>query len=410
MRICYPFIKEECKMLVQFMLRNVLSFREETIIDMSAVNAYKEHECNLVDIKENEKILKVAAIYGANASGKSNLNIAMNYFQRIVAESLNNAEEDMTTAIKKYYVPFMFEEERKDSEFQVIELLGDFEYKYGFEYNSECIVEEWMYRRNLKTNRTVVIFERTAEAIEFGASVRKECNRYKDQIPSETLVLSFFNKLRLKTDEYRVLYSGIMDTLAVGPDFCEDEEILKNFLPSVIDEYKEKLIKFLGAIDTGIKDIGYDDNEKEISFFTIHVGRDGKMYPLNLYAESEGTIKSILMFIYVRIAISQDKSLFIDELNTKLHPLLQKFIVDLFYDEKSKAQLIYTTHDTTLMDKKFFRRDQIWFVQKDEYGYSELSSLSDFKVRSDASFEKDYLAGVYGGIPLIEEFDMGDGE
>ena len=102
--------------------------------------------------------------------------------------------------------------------------------------------------------------------------------------------------------------------------------------------------------------------------------------------------------------------MFIDELNIKLHPLLLKFIVDLFYEKESKAQLIYTTHDTTLMDKKFFRRDQIWFVQKDKFGYSELVALSDYKVRSDASFEKDYLAGVYGGIPLIKEFEMKEGE
>ena len=85
-------------------------------------------------------------------------------------------------------------------------------------------------------------------------------------------------------------------------------------------------------------------------------------------------------------------------------------MVDLFYEENSTAQLVYTTHDTTLMDKKFFRRDQIWFVQKDEYGYSELAALSDFKVRSDASFEKDYLSGVYGGIPLLREFEMKEGE
>lgn len=87
-----------------------------------------------------------------------------------------------------------------------------------------------------------------------------------------------------------------------------------------------------------------------------------------------------------------------------------KFIIDLFYVQNSSAQLIYTTHDTTLMDKKFFRRDQIWFVQKDEYGYSDLFALSDFKVRSDASFEKDYLSGVYGGIPFLGEFVMREGE
>ncbi|MDE6312133.1 MAG: AAA family ATPase, partial [Lachnospiraceae bacterium] len=115
-------------------------------------------------------------------------------------------------------------------------------------------------------------------------------------------------------------------------------------------------------------------------------------------------------FIYSQIAIMNNSSIFVDELNVKLHPLLLKFIIDLFYNEKSSAQLIYTTHDTTLMDKKFFRRDQIWFVQKDEYGYSELYALSDFKVRSDASFEKDYLAGVYGGIPFLTEYAMEEGD
>ena len=129
-----------------------------------------------------------------------------------------------------------------------------------------------------------------------------------------------------------------------------------------------------------------------------------------VFFESEGTIKSIMLFIYARTAILYNKSIFVDELNIKLHPLLLKFIIDLFYENESQAQLIYTTHDTTLLDKKFFRRDQIWFVQKDEFGYSELSALSDFKVRSDASFERDYLAGVYGGIPWLKEFSMKEGK
>ena len=83
-----------------------------------------------------------------------------------------------------------------------------------------------------------------------------------------------------------------------------------------------------------------------------------------------------------------------------------KFIIDLFKNKKSKAQLIYTTHDTTLLDKQFFRRDQVWFVEKDLYGYSEITALADFKIRSDASFEKDYLSGVYGGIPTLLDYTM----
>ncbi|MGN1456470.1 MAG: ATP/GTP-binding protein [Acutalibacteraceae bacterium] len=398
-------------MLVQFMLKNVLSFKDETVLDMTAVNAYKEHEYNLIYNNDTkERFLKVAAIYGANASGKSNLYLAMLFFQRIIIESFNNIDDGKMNAIQKYYRPFSFEDNKENSEFQIIEILGDFEYKYGFEYNDEFIVSEWLYRKSIKTNRTSTVFERVTNSVKFGALVRKECDVYKEQIPPETLVLSFFNKLKLKTKVFNEIYSGIMDTLVIPTNLYENPEILKNFLPHIINNNKEKLIRFLSAIDTGIKDISYDDSEKDIKFYTIHIGKDKKEYKLNLFCESEGTIKSIIFFIYARNAILNNKSIFVDELNIKLHPLLLKFIIDLFYDKNSTAQLIYTTHDTTLMDKKFFRRDQIWFVQKDEFGYSKLTALSDFKVRSDASFEKDYLSGVYGGIPLIKEFEMKEGK
>lgn len=397
-------------MLVQFMLKNVLSFKEETILDMTAINAYKEHACNLIDRGGKEKYLKVAAIYGANASGKSNLYLAMSYFQGMIVESLNNVDDETETALEKYYMPFSFDEGCENSEFQIVEILDEYEYRYGFAYNNEYIAEEWLYRKDIRTNRTSTIFERAADTVDFGASVRKECDLYKEQIPAETLVLSFFNRLKLKTEVFRRIYTGIGETLVVPADFCEDTGLLEKYLPKLIDHEKDKLVQFLTAIDSGIKDLYYEEKEKDIIFATIHKGKKGEEYALPLYYESEGTIKSIMLFIYARAAILGSKSLFVDELNVKLHPLLLKFIIDLFYVDNSQAQLIYTTHDTTLMDKKFFRRDQIWFVQKDEFGYSELVSLSDYKVRSDASFEKDYLAGVYGGIPFLNEFHMKEGE
>ena len=397
-------------MLVQFTVKNVLSFKDETILDMTAVNAYKEHTSNLIDIGTKEKFLKVAAIYGANASGKSNLHMAMFFFQQIIVQSLNNVDDKDKTAIAKYYSPFAFEGDKENSEFQIVEIVGENEYRYGFEYNDKFIVTEWLYKKNIKTNRTSIIFERTTHSVKFGATVRKECDVYEKQIPVETLVLSFFKKLKLKTNIFKNVYESIMCTLVVSADFWEELELSEMSLHEVIDSKKENLIEFLTAIDTGIKDIVYYKKDKDIMFNTVHVGKDGNKYLLNLKDESEGTIKSIKLYLCASVAITFNKSLFIDELNIKLHPLLLKFIVDLFYQKNSKAQLIYTTHDTTLMDKKFFRRDQIWFVQKDEFGYSELMALSDFKVRSDASFEKDYLAGVYGGIPLIREFKMREGE
>lgn len=395
-------------MLVQFKMKNVLSFKEETIFDMTAISAYKEHSSNLIDIDTKEKFLRVAAIYGANASGKSNFVWALQLFRRIVSQSLNNVDDGAESVLKKCSKPFSFEENKGNSEFEIVQILRDEEYQYGFEYNSEKIVMEWLYRKSLKTNRKVTIFERTMQKVNLGVSVRKKCEAYKEQIPPETLLLSFFNKLKLKTDIFKTVYSGITDVLVFMSDDYEDTRFLDVLLPKVIDGKKEKLLEFLTAIDIGIKDITY--KEKETLFFTFHKGADGELYPLNLYDESEGTIKSIMLFIHAHMAIINDYVLVMDELNVKLHPLLLKFFIDLFYDNNSMAQLIYTTHDTTLMDKKFFRRDQIWFVQKDELGHSELCALSDFKVRSDASFEKDYLAGVYGGIPFLKEFSLKEGE
>lgn len=397
-------------MLVQFMLKNVLSFKEETILDMTAVPAYKEHEYNLIK-HGDENFLKVAAIYGANASGKSNLHQAWNFFQSIVVESFNNTVDNVgdhrLSAIAKYYVPFSFEEAPGNSEFQIIFIDDIFEYRYGFEYNASQIVSEWLYRRNENTRRTSTIFERTADTINLGASVRRECDKYKEQVPNDTLALSFFNKLTLKTDLFNTVYTyTTLNTQVIKSNNYESIDALKGFLPKILSakKSKEKLLSFLSSIDTGIRDLNFDDRDKDIRFYTKHLGKDGALHSLDLYAESEGTIKSIMIYIFVQRAIANNKSLFVDELNTKLHPLLLKYIIDLFYEPSSNAQLIYTTHDTTLMDKKFFRRDQICFVQKDSLGYSTLSSLSDFKVRSDASFEKDYLAGVYGGIPLLKEF------
>lgn len=397
-------------MFVQFTLKNFLSFKEETTLDMTAINAYKEHANNLIDNGTKEKFLRVAAIYGANASGKSNLYLALRFFQKIIKESLNNVDDNNNQAISKYYMPFEFDKDKENTEFEIIKIVNDYEYKYGFEYNQEEIVSEWLYRKNINTNRNTTVFERSNDSIKFGPSVNKECDTYKEQIPSETLVLTFFNKLKLRTNIFTSMFSGIMNILVADSDLFENLIIIEKHFCKIIDDGKEHLLKFLNAIDTGIKNIYYEQSDKDVSFWTEHYDGAGESYHINLLNESEGTIKSIIIYIYARVTILNNACMFVDELNVKLHPLLLKFIIDLFYDKLSKAQLIYTTHDTTLLDKKFFRRDQIWFVQKDNIGHSKLLALSDFKVRSDSSFEKDYLAGVYGGIPLIKDFEMREGE
>ena len=391
-------------MLIQFILKNFLSFREEAIFDMSAIHAYKEHEYNLIHT-EKEKFLRVAAIYGANASGKSNFIYAYSCFRDIVIHSSNNVEVEEEKSIKARYCPFIFENQKENTEFQIIALIDGDEYKYGFEYNDKQIISEWLYKKDLHTNRTSIIFER-GEELQFGASVRKECEIFGKQVSSETLVLSFFYQLQLHTDVFQKVFEEIRAPFILQSNYFENNDLITRFLPFFIENNKQELLAFLTAIDSGIKDIVYEGDGKETEFYTVHWNKKGEQFKLSLFDESEGTMKSISIYIVAKSVIKSNTVLMVDELNVKLHPLLLKFIIDLFYNDCSTAQLIYTTHDTTLLDKKFFRRDQIWFVQKDEFGHSQLYALSDFKVRSDASFEKDYLAGVYGGIPYLQDFEL----
>lgn len=393
-------------MIIQFSIKNFTSFQDKVTLDLSAVPAYKEHESNLIDLGLKDRFLKVVSIYGANASGKSNLCLALDNFKNLVEESLNSAKEKEDLAVSKYYLPFQFTKERENSEMELVWIHDHYEYKYGFEYNSERIETEWFYKKNTKTNRNTIVFERTLDEIQFGASVRKHCEPYSNQIPKETLALTFLSKLKLPLNTFSEASDTITDIMVSDSRSFESEMYLTKFLPRVIDTDKENLLRFLEAIDSGIKDIHYDKSEDRTLVWTEHHDVDGNCYELSLLRESKGTIKSIMIYILSKLAIKNGYTMVIDELNTRLHPLLLKFIIDLFYEHDTRAQLIYTTHDTTLLDRHFFRRDQILFVDKDEYGRSELVALSDYKVRSDASFEKDYLAGVYGGIPSLSDYQL----
>ncbi len=397
-------------MIIQFSMKNIRSFKDEAILDMSSIPAYKEHVYNLMEVPSGDKLLRVAAIYGANASGKSNLYLGMRIFQDIVVQSMNAVGNAENKILEQCYQPFAFESDSSNSEFQIVLSDDEAEYTYGFEFNSRQIVSEWLYKKDYSVNRVSTILERDHQSIMIGASIRRECDKYKEQIPEESLALTFFSRLALKTPVFRKVFEMIFKMMVSDTSFYEHKDVMEKYLPKAIVENKEGVLNFLAAIDTGIKDIFYETIDKRKVFYTSHVGKDGKKYSINLYNESSGTLKSIIVYIIAQFVIDENGVMVVDELSAKLHPLLLKFIVDLFYNEKSKAQLIYTTHDTTLMDKKFSRRDQILFVQKDDYGYSTLSTLSDFKVRSDASFEKDYLAGVYGGIPMLKDFSMKTGE
>ena len=396
-------------MLVLFRFKNFGPFREEATLDMRAVKAYKEHPYNLISETEENYFLKVVSIFGANASGKTNFIDAYNMFQRIARHSFQeNNKDSKENFLSKCYNPFMLDVESTldDTEFEAVYHDDGFEYKYGFSYNRETITSEWLYRTNLSTNRQSTIIERNAKKTILGSSIKKTCEKYIDDIDVDVLALSFFSSLRLKTRVFEKTLFCILEFLPLRLNYALESDTIVDLLFNDQFENRDKaiLLDFLNAIDIGIKDISIEKKEDRSNIYTYHFNKQGHKVRFPLEKESAGTRKAIAIFGLVKLAIELRKGLIIDELNNQLHPLLQKYIIDLFYTSNTNAQLIYTTHDTTLLDKQYVRRDQIWFTNKNEYGESTLYSLADYKIRNDKSFTKDYLSGVYDAIPNLKKF------
>ena len=179
------------------------------------------------------------------------------------------------------------------------------------------------------------------DEIQYGASVRKYCEPYRQQIPKETLALTFLRKLKLQMNTFSEASDTITDIMVGDSRYFESKAYLTKFLPDVIDTDKENRLRFLEVFDSGIKDIHYEKSEDQTLVWTEHHDVDGNCYKLSLLRESHGTNKSIMLYILRKWAINNGYSMVKDELNTRLHPLLLKFIIDLFYEHDTQAQLIY---------------------------------------------------------------------
>ncbi len=400
-------------MLIQFKVKNFGSFRDEAVLDMRAVKAYKEHPYNLIHVDDKSQFIKVAPIYGANACGKSTFVDAYYYFFSIVRSSFaNNDKRQTKSVLETFYKPFLFDETtaRAETEFEITVHSGSSEYWYGFSYNKDRIADEWLYKRSLDTNRQTVILERSQKnGIVLGSSVKKTLEKYTNDIDDDVLALSFFSSLKLRTHVFKETFDSICDYFAIKASSSETlrANILELYFRDTMDDKEKKnLLSFLRAIDIEIKDVTVDKHDGNIAVFTYHLCSDGKLKKVPIEIESDGTKKAISIYSLFKSAAANDFGLIIDELNNQLHPLLMKYLVDLFYKESKHGQLIFTTHDTTFLDKKYVRRDQVWFISKDNNGASSLYSLADFKLRNDSSFEKEYLGGVFGAIPILSDYSF----
>lgn len=421
-------------MLVMFKVKNYTSFKNESILDMRAT-AYVQHPTHVIRANGKPDLLKTTALYGANASGKSNLISAMFFFEQyIFSQFINKNEngdfESNEIGMKMKLEPFGLSNDTNNaSEFDIIFLHNDNQIQYGFECTSKEVLNEWLFINDKK------VFERTGTELSFGTKYQKMLGAYK-KLPAERLyvaVLEYFLDDEAKkavlgdfiaffSREYNVFTEILFESTVKG--LAGIIGLSKKLVGNTA--YRKKVEHYLRLIDVGIKRL---DVQTE-TIFDEHTGkkRDEKVVRtvhdiydeagnivgeklFDLRQESTGTLRFLAYIQNIIEMISNGGVFIVDEMSARLHPLLTKLIVDIFCSNQNKnAQLIFTTHDISLLNNNQFRRDEVVFVDKNERGESSLYALSDLKVREDATFNKDYLQGKYGAIPIFNYDDIIGGE
>ena len=420
-------------MLIQFRFQNFKSFRDDSILDMSATKI-TEHSGRVISAGY-EKLLPAAAIFGANASGKSNVIKAFRYMMTYVLESFaygGDPDDKKARAKKLKYTPFLFDENSRDAEssfevyFMDTEEHGYKSYNYGFTLNREGVVEEWLNAKAKTARDYKTVFYRNGDELDLSGLPSKSQELIRISLNREVLVVSLGAKLKiskLKTVRdwfYNTNFANFGDPIeniflsSLIPDgFAEDKNV------------QDKVTSYFASFDPSIIGFdvevmkGEDEDQKQVKINAIHRMVNGGTASILLQEESGGTLKMFALYPVLQDTLENGGVLFVDDLNARLHPLLVRSFLITFLNLEinlNHAQLVFTTHDSWQLSNHLLRRDEIWFTEKSDDGISTLYSLADFvdedgtKIRKDESYEKNYLLGKYGAIPTLKYFDMFKGE
>lgn len=394
-------------MLVQFRFSNYKCFKEETVFNVVASKYYRDKMENLIQVPQYA-LLRTAAIYGANASGKTKLFQAFNFMREVVLTSADKLSNNW----QKGYSPFLLDTYSVDqpSVFEVVFLMDNIQYRYGFELNSERILAEWLFR---KRSKEVKVLE-----YDGGNSIYYNENYINPKIMKNLEEAKMFRVNSL------ILSSMSMwnDTLSLDViNWFKQNNIISASLNtmaprilSAIDhpKMKTKLMDFLKSADLGI----YDVTSNELSETELNISHrryDEQHLPsgfakLSLEKdESFGTYRFISLAEPIISALETGSILWIDEIDNGLHYDLVRALISLFQNETvniHNAQLIINTHNISLIDEAdLFRRDQIYIVDKNRYGEASLTPVSDFSVRETAKVGKLYREGRFGGVPYLDK-------
>jgi hypothetical protein len=417
-------------MLIEFSVANYRSFKEQVTFSMVAANLVakdkKLDENNVFEIDKELKLLKSAAIYGANASGKSNLATALGFMRWFMINSSKETQSTEKIGVERFKLST--ETEAKPSFFEIIFLMSGKRYRYGFEATIEKVVSEWLFY--VPKSKETKLFERKLDKISVSKTYKADGIQQKTR--HNALFLSVSAQFNVQIAEKILDWLTNRVQLISGLDDRGYRGYTVNCLMN--NENKNEIIQLLNKLDLGFGDIKVEEIEVTVDYWssevpdeiksiilkngarkvttvqTMHQKFDKKGNPVsteifNLYVqESEGTQKVFALAGPLVDTLKNGRVLIIDELDARIHPLISHAIVELFNSNETNpnnAQLIFMTHDTNLLNNKLFRRDQIWFTEKNRYGATDLYSLAEYKIPDDAPFESDYIQGRYGAIPYI---------
>lgn len=416
-------------MLIEFSVANYRSFKEKVTFSMVAANivAKDKHldEANVFAVDDELKLLKSAAIYGANASGKSNLGKALSFMKWFMVNSSKETQSTEKIAVDRFRLST--ETDRKPSLFEIVFLIDKKQYRYGFEVNPDRVVSEWLYY--VPRKRETKLFERK-NSIKITRTYKADGIQQKTR--HNALFLSVSAQFNVKIAEEILVW--LTNKLKIISGLHDDQHLRDTVRQCLAeDKNKEEILRLISQLDLGIDKVEVQDKEitpdilpdefpdelkkalikrggRATSIRTLHRkfdanGHHASMEEFNLSEqESEGTQKIFALGGPLFDTLSNGKVLVIDEFDARLHPLISRAIVELFNSNDTNpnnAQFIFMTHDTNLLSNKIFRRDQIWFTEKNGQGATDLYSLAEYNIRNDASFESDYIKGRYGAIPYI---------
>lgn len=397
-------------MLLVFSFANYLSFRDKVTISMVAT-ALRDRKADIGDatfgVGEDTAITlnRCCTLFGANASGKSNVVKALAFFKWFTMNSSKDVQAGEEIPVRNYALSSVSAAE--PSLFEIMLFADGNTYRYGYEVNTKEVCREWLYiKSDKKRSKEIELFYRDGKRFETHPkfSIGKELAD-KNMVRDNALLLSLAGQFN---DPYaKAIMNWLNDTTIITAN--SETEIWAIALKAMENpETRNRMVEFSRYADLGIEDISLS----ELGVLTSHTqyddeGRETASVTFSMKeSESEGTVKYFSLAYPILDTLEHGKRLIVDEFGSKLHTLLITRVISLFNTKAgnpNKAQLMVTLHDTNILNNSLLRRDQIWFTQKNGRGESELYSLSDYKVRSDASYEKDYLLGKYGATPIIED-------